>query len=166
MSNPNKYRLSDFFNAHWDKYVKKPTKPILSEQYKAVNAMRACRTEVLGVNYYACSKCGEITKTYHSCKNRFCPNCSWKDTLKWAEKIEAKLLKIKHRHIIFSVPHALNSLIKNNKALIHNILLRTSADTFKDWFLSKYNIKTGAISVLHTFGEKKKWHSHVHSIIP
>ena len=31
--------------------------------------MRACRTEVLGVNYYACSKCGEITKTYHSCKN-------------------------------------------------------------------------------------------------
>jgi len=166
MSSTNKYRLSDFFNAHWDKYVKKPTRAIFYEQYKAVNAMRVCKTVILGVNYYACSKCGEITKTYHSCKNRFCPNCLWKDTLKWAEKIEAKLLKIKHRHIIFSVPHALNSLIKNNKELRHNILLRTSADTFKDWFLSKYNIKTGAISVLHTFGEKKNWHSHVHSIIP
>ncbi len=101
MNNKNKYRLTDFFNAHWDKYIQKPTKFIQPEQYKAVNAMRVCRTEALGVNYYACPDCGEVTKTYHSCKNRFCPNCSWKDTLKWAEKIEAKLIKTKHRHIIF-----------------------------------------------------------------
>lgn len=166
MDNENKYRLTDFFNAHWNKYIQKPTKFIQPEQYKAVNAMRVCRTEALGVNYYACPECGEVAKTYHSCKNRFCPNCSWKDTLKWAEKIEAKLLKIKHRHVIFSVPHALNGLIKNNKQIIHNFLFTASADTFKDWILAKYSIKTGEISVLHTFGEKKNWHSHIHSIIP
>ncbi len=49
-----KYRLSDFFDRWWDIYKQSPKEPIYEEQYKAVNAMRVCRTEALGVDYYAC----------------------------------------------------------------------------------------------------------------
>jgi hypothetical protein len=160
-----KYRLADFFNTYWDIYSKSPKEYIMPEQYKAVNAMRTCRTAALGVDTYACEECGEITEVYHSCKNRFCPTCSWRDTIKWAERINGEMLDLPHRHVVFTLPHSLNCMIKENGKHLLNILLRTSAETFKDWISHKYGLKVGIISVLHTFGEQKGAHYHVHMIV-
>ena len=160
-----KYRLADFFNAHWDKYLKSPSEPILLEQFKAVNAIRVCRTEALGKDIYACPDCGEITEVYHSCKNRFCPTCSWQDTLRWAEKVKKNMLDLPHRHAVFTLPHQLIPLIKKNKKELLNVLMRTSAATLKDWMLHKHGLKCGIVSVLHTFGEKKDNHFHTHMIV-
>lgn len=160
-----KYRLADFFDQNWDAYVKCPKEFITPEQFKAVNAMRVCRTEALGVDYYACPDCGEITKVYHSCKNRFCPTCSWQDTLKWADKIKNQMMDIPHRHVVMTLPHQLNDLIKLNRKKLLSVLMRASADTLKDWMGHKYNLKPGIISVLHTFGETKEYHVHVHMIV-
>jgi len=160
-----KYRLADFFDAHWAEYVKSPTEYIRPEQYKAVNAMRVCRTAALGKDIYVCNECGEITEVYHSCKNRFCPTCSWQDTLRWAEKVKRNMLSLPHRHAVFTLPHQLIPLIKKNKKVLLNVLMRTSADTLKDWMGHKYGIKAGIISVLHTFGEKKDSHMHTHMIV-
>ena len=159
------YRLADFFDRWWDIYKQKPKHYITPEQYKAVNAMRCCRTEALGIDHYACPDCGEVTKVYHSCKNRFCPTCSWQDTVKWADRIKTQMLSLPHRHVVMTLPHQLNQLIKANGKELLNILLRTSADTFKDWMAHKYNLKPGIISVLHTFGETKEYHCHVHMIV-
>jgi len=160
-----KYRLADFFNMWWDDYCKHPTEFIKPEQYKAVNAIRVCRTEVLGVDYYACPDCGEVSEVRHSCKNRFCPTCSWKDTVKWADNLAVKIFDVPHRHCVFTLPHSLNGLIKRNKKETLNILGRISADIFKSWFKSKYNIKIGIVSVIHTYGEKKNAHYHIHMIV-
>lgn len=160
-----KYRLADFFNAHWDKYVKSPARPIRPEQYKAVNAIRVCRTAALGVDVYACPDCGELTEVYHSCKNRFCPTCSWQDTLKWAEKVKQNMLNIPHRHAVFTLPHQLISLTKKNKKAILNALMVSSSDTLKEWFLHKHGVKSGIISVLHTFGEKRYAPAYTHDRI-
>lgn len=160
-----KFRLAEFFNSHWDTYALHPKKFIRPEQYKAVNAIRVCRTEALGVDIYACPECGTISKVYYSCKNRFCPTCSWKDTMMWAEKVKQRMLNVPHRHVVFTLPHSLNGVIKRNQYKLLSILMRVSADTFKDWMLSKYQIKIGIISVLHTFGEQKDFHTHVHMIV-
>jgi len=160
-----KYRLADFFNQWWDIYKQSPKEPIFEEQYKAANAIRVCRTEALGVDYYVCPDCGEITKVYHSCKNRFCPTCSWQDTVRWADRIKNKMLTLSHRHVVITLPHQLNQLIKDNGKELLNILLRTSSDTFKNWMKHKYHLKPGIISVLHTFGETKEYHCHVHMIV-
>lgn len=160
-----KYRLADFFNAHWDTYVLSPKEFIQPEQYKAVNAIRVCRTAALGVNIYQCPGCGDVTEIYNSCKNRFCPTCSWSDTVKWAEKVKGQMLNLPHRHVVFTLPHALNPMIKRNGKHLLNILMRTSADTFKDWISHKYGLKIGIINVLHTYGEQKNSHYHVHMII-
>ena len=160
-----KYRLADFFDMHWEEYMKSPSQFVKPEQLKAVNAMRVCRTAVLGVKTYACPDCGEISNIYHSCKNRFCPTCSWKDTMKWAERIKGRMLKIKHRHIVCTLPHSLHPLIKQNEQLLLGSLMRASAETFKDWFKNKHRLKIGVILVVHTYGEKKEYHPHSHMIV-
>nr|WP_038555838.1 transposase zinc-binding domain-containing protein [Draconibacterium orientale] len=45
-----KYSLASFFERWWNTYVKSPNHYITPEQYKAVAAMRVCRTEALGGN--------------------------------------------------------------------------------------------------------------------
>lgn len=160
-----KYRLSNFFDAHWDCYVKNPAEPIRPEQFKAVNAIRACRTEKLGVDIYACPGCGGITEVYHSCKNRFCPTCSWQDTMKWAERVESDMFEIPHRHTVFTLPHELNPLVKRNGKLLLNMLIKASSATMTEWMEKKHGIKAGIISVLHTFGETKQAHYHTHMIV-
>ena len=159
------YRLADFFNMHWETYVKDPKEYIQPEQYKAVNSLRVCRTAALGVDMYACPDCGDLTEVYHSCKNRFCPTCSWQDTIKWAERVKNQMLDIPHRHIVFTMPHGLNRVIKENGKYLLNTLMVSTADTLKDWIMHKYGVKVGIISVLHTFGEKKDIHYHVHMIV-
>jgi hypothetical protein len=159
------YRLSDFFDMHWGEYMESPAEYVKPEQLKAVNAMRVCRTAVLGVRTYVCPECGEITEVYHSCKNRFCPSCSWKDTVKWAERIKNRMLKVKHRHVVCTLPHSLHPLIKRNEQLLLSSLMRASAATFKDWFENKFRMKIGIVLVLHTFGEKKEYHPHTHMIV-
>lgn len=160
-----KFRLADFFNMWWDEYAKNPEKYIKPEQYKAVAAIRVCRTEALGVDYYACPDCGELSEVRHSCKHRFCPTCSWKDTIIWSEKIKSQMFDIPHRHIVVTLPHNLNKLLRKNKKEMLNYLARNAADTFKDWMKAKYNIKIGIIGVIHTFGEKKNLHPHIHMIV-
>lgn len=160
-----KFHLADFFDQHWDSYVKSPSEYISPEQFKAVAAMRVCRTEALGVDHYACPECGEVSQVYHSCKNRFCPTCSWKDTLQWAEKMESQMMDIPHRHVVFTLPHQLNNLIKDNKQQLLDFLFKTASESVMDWMQHKYGLKPGIISVLHTFGETKEFHTHIHMIL-
>lgn len=159
------FRLKEFFDPWWDDYKKHPKEYIYPEQYKAVSAMRTCRTDKLGIDYYACDKCGDLSAVYHSCKNRFCPTCSWKDTLEWAKRIENEILDIPHRHVVFTLPHSLNNLIKSNKQELLSLLFVTASDTIKDWMYHKYKLIPGIICVLHTFGEKKDFHPHIHMIV-
>jgi hypothetical protein len=159
------YSLARYFDQWWDEYIKNPKVFISPEQYKAVAAIRACRTEALGIDHYVCEECGEISKVYHSCKNRFCPTCSWKDTLDWADKMKDQMLDIPHRHVVFTVPHKLNNLLEDNKQIMLDILFKASADSIKDWMGHKYKLTPGIIGVLHTAGETKELHPHIHMIL-
>jgi len=69
-----KYRLADFFDKWWDIYTQNPTSFIQPEQYKAVNAIRICRTAALGIDILLLPQCGDTTEIYHNCKNRFLPH--------------------------------------------------------------------------------------------
>jgi hypothetical protein len=160
-----KFRLAHFFDQWWDIYCQDPQHFIQPEQYKAVAAIRACRTAALGVDIYSCPLCGDITEVYHNCKNRFCPTCSWSDTIRWAEKIKRNMLNIPHRHVVFTIPHALIPLIKRNEYALLNMQMQVSAETIQEWMNYKHGLRCGIISVLHTFGEQKTFHSHVHMIV-
>ena len=159
------FRLASFFDQWWDAYCMAPKHFIRPEQYKAVSDIRACRTEALGVDVYTCPSCGEETKVYHSCKNRFCPTCNWSDTVKWAEKVKNNMLNLPHRHVIFTVPHQLNCLIKRNQFLLLSMQMKVCSDTVRTWMEDAHQTRPGIISVLHTAGEKKEFHAHVHMML-
>ncbi len=160
-----KFTLAKYFNTHWDAYVLKPNHFIKPEQYKAVNAIRLCRTDALGVDLYACKDCGDTFEIRHNCKNRFCPTCSWKDTLKWGEKMQNQLMNVPHRHVVMTLPHSLNALVMYNQQNLTNALLEISGHLMTEFLLKNLGIKAGVIAVLHTFGEKKNLHLHVHMIV-
>lgn len=160
-----KYRLADFFNSYWDDYVKEPKEPILPEQFKAVNAILACRTAKLGTDLYKCPDCDTERLVYHSCRNRFCPTCGYLDTLKWSKTILSKMADRPHHHIVIMLPSGFRDIARNNRNLVYSILMNSSAEAFKDWFMAKWGIEPGIMIVLHTYGDDKKYHVHVHMIV-
>jgi DNA-directed RNA polymerase subunit RPC12/RpoP len=160
-----KFTLAQFFDEHWENYTQNPKHFIKPEQYKAVNAIRLCRTDALGKDIYACKDCGDTFEIRHNCKNRFCPTCSWKDTLKWGERMQKSLLAVPHRHVVMTLPHSLNPLVMCNQKELTNALLEISANLMTNHLLKSLGLKAGVIAVLHTFGEKKNLHLHVHMIV-
>jgi hypothetical protein len=85
--------------------------------------------------------------------------------MRWAERIKRNMLNVPHRHVVFTIPHALNPLIKRNEYEMLNMQMKSSAETIKDWMEHKYGLRCGIISVLHTAGELKTFHSHIHMIV-
>jgi len=75
------------------------------------------------------------------------------------------MLNMPHRHVVFTIPHKLIPLIKRNEFVLLNMQMQSSALTLKEWMEHKYELRCGIISVLHTFGELKAFHSHVHMIL-
>jgi hypothetical protein len=66
--------------------------------------------------------------------------------------MKEKMLRVPHRHVVMTLPHILLDLVKRNRKEMLNILMRTSAETLKDWMMHKFGLKTGVIAVLHTYG--------------
>jgi len=70
-----------------------------------------------------------------------------------------------HHHVVIMLPGAFRDLAKMNRNLVYGILMKSAADAFKDWFMKKWGIEPGIMIVLHTFGDSKNYHVHVHMII-
>ena len=65
--------LADIFRMHGDIYVQDNI--LTPEQYKVFNAIKNCRTSVLGGHVEQCDRCDAIQCAYNSCRNRHCPKC-------------------------------------------------------------------------------------------
>ncbi len=136
---------------------------------KVLQRIKTCRTAALGYHVYQCSKddCGHIKYQYHSCRDRHCPNCGAVKKQEWIEARMEELLPVKYYHVVFTLPHELNSLVMGHRKLLYKLLFDVSAATLlcfaKD---PKYIGATpGIISVLHTWGQQLSFHPHIHCIM-
>lgn len=117
--------------------------------------LRICRTAELGYHLYKCKdpSCAHTKYQYHSCRDRHCPNCGAIKKQEWIEARTQELLPVKYYHVVFTLPHELNSLVMGNRKVLFKLLFDASAQTLlcfaKD---PKYLGATpGIISVLHTW---------------
>jgi hypothetical protein len=131
--------------------------------------LKKCRTASLGYHIYRCSdeQCGYIKYQYHSCRDRHCPNCGAIKKQEWIEARTQELLPVKYYHVVFTLPHELNSLVMGHRKILFKLLFNASAQTLlcfaKD---NKYLGATpGIISVLHTWGQQLSFHPHIHCIV-
>lgn len=135
---------------------------------KVLDAIVRCRTAALGGHRDKCTRCGHLTASYNSCRNRHCPKCQGNVRAKWLAAPSAELLPVPYFHIVFTLPHELSPLILQNKRLLYDLLFRTSAASLLELARDPKHLGAdiGFLGVLHTWGQNLQVHPHVHYIVP
>ena len=151
-------------DSFWDKYKSH----FAWVHRKVLDAIVRCRTAALGGHRDKCIRCGYLTASYNSCRNRHCPKCQGNARAKWLAARSAELLPVPYFHIVFTLPHELCSLILQNKRLLYDLLFRTSAASLLELARDPKHLGAdiGFLGVLHTWGQNLQIHPHVHYIVP
>lgn len=139
---------------------------LLPMQTKALFDIVQCRTAALGGHEEACDCCGTVRYSYNSCGNRHCPKCQFAKQVKWIDNLMDRTLPIKHYHVVFTVPHCLNTVCLWNNRLYYNILFSAVWRTLHSFGYSHYGVESGAIAVLHSWGQNLCLHPHIHCLVP
>lgn len=162
----NSAELGDIFRMHRQNYCENNT--LSPHLYKVINATCNCRTAVLGGHTEQCDHCEHLCISYNSCRNRHCPKCQSLKTVRWLENRQKELLPVAYFHVVFTLPHELNTLVLYNKKPLYTLLMQSVWETIK--ILGKdpkrLNGLMGIMAILHTWGQNLSVHNHVHCIVP
>jgi hypothetical protein len=137
-------------------------------QLNVLNSLQLCRTAPLGGHKDKCDNntCGHEQYSYNSCGNRHCPKCQLARQMLWAEDRMRDSLRVKHFHIVFTVPDELNPVCMADSAFFYESFFACAKETLTAFGYSHYGVETGAICVLHTWGQNLSLHPHLHCIVP
>jgi hypothetical protein len=137
------------------------------EQERVRQAIAQCRTAALGGHVEVCESCGTEQICYNSCRNRHCPKCQGRARAKWLAAEQALLLPVPYFHVVFTLPHPLNSLIRVNQRALYSLLFQAAAQTLQKFARDPQHLgaELGITAVLHTWGQTLTEHIHVHCIV-
>lgn len=161
-----RYTIKQIFKDGWDRYLlKHPETPeyVKNEIRKMLN----CRdSEKSGYFKFACPNHPEEYKIIpHSCKTRICNACGVLQTNLWINNTTTDFPKTTYWHIVFTVPDYLWYFFRNeSKKPLLDLLFKASAQTVLGWFKSR-GLLPGITSVLHTFGKRLNYNTHIHMIV-
>jgi hypothetical protein len=160
--------VADIIRTAGNSFIDRHRNRLTWPQLKVLRAIRDCRTAALGGHLDRCSRCGRQAISYNSCRNRHCPKCQTNKRDQWLEKQKEDLLPVPYFHIVFTLPHDLSALVLQNRKVLYDLLLRSSADTLLEVAADPVHLgaQIGFLSVLHTWGQNLLHHPHVHCVIP
>ncbi len=160
--------VADIFRAHGAAWRRSQAGHVSLGQLKVMSAIESCRTAALGGHVAACVDCNHTQIAYNSCRNRHCPKCQGQVARDWLAAREAELLPVPYYHVVFTVPAAIANIAYQNKAVIYDLLLKTSAEAMLTIAADPEHLgaRIGFTSVLHTWGSAMIHHPHVHMIVP
>jgi hypothetical protein len=138
---------------------------LLPPQGKVLRAILACRTPALGAHCFRCEGCGRDHVQLHSCRNRHCPSCQGSLAAAWLEKQQESLLPIPYFHLVFTLPHLLNPLVRQNRKVLYKLLFDSAAETLLEVGQRRFGGQIGLTAVLHTWSQNLGDHYHVHCIV-
>jgi len=156
-------QVADILRNHIADYQK--AYPLWTEHKKIVSDLLNCRTAKLGGQIERCDHCGTLRIVFHSCRNRHCPKCQHMPREQWLEKRKEEILPISYFHVVFTLPHELNTIILNNKKLMFNILFAAASKTLLSFGENELNGTPGFLAILHTWDQRLNAHFHLHCII-
>jgi hypothetical protein len=135
------------------------------EHKKIVSDLLNCRTAQLGGHIQRCDSCGAIRITYHSCRNRHCPKCQHMPRERWLQKRKEEILPLNYFHVVFTLPHELNTIILNNKKVMLNCLFTAASKTLLTFGENELNGTPGFLATLHTWDQQLNAHFHLHCLV-
>ena len=141
--------------------------PVPSRHRRVVNALVNCRTAALGGFKADCGQCGAVTIQYASCRDGHCPKCQSLSQTRWVERQCADLLDIGYWHVVFTLPHQLNALVRRHPRTIYRLLFNAASRTLLEFGRNSRWLggELGITMVLHTWGQNLGQHVHVHCIV-
>jgi hypothetical protein len=163
MGNRN-YEVADVIRQFGKQYIEKHQPS--PEKMKVLFDILQCRTAALGGHEELCDNCQEVRYSYNSCGNRHCPKCLSTKQAIWIEKLLEQTLPVKHYHIVFTVPHELNAICLYDRSLYYKVLFSAVWRTLHSFGYTHYGAETGAICVLHSWGQNLTLHPHLHCLVP
>jgi hypothetical protein len=160
--------VADIFRRHGAAYRTAQADRLSNSQRRAMAAIEACRTAVLGGHVEQCEDCGETRVAYNSCRNRHCPKCQGLARAHWLVKRQAELLPVPYFHLVFTMPAPIAAIALQNKAVVYDILFKAAAETVRTIAADPKHLgaEIGMIGVLHTWGQNLHHHPHLHGIVP
>jgi hypothetical protein len=136
-----------------------------AEHKKIVSDLLNCRTAHLGGHIDRCDNCGSVRIIYHSCRNRHCPKCQHMPRERWLEKRKDEILPLNYFHVVFTLPHELNTIILNSKRVMLNFLFAAASKTLLTFGKNELNGTPGFLAILHSWDQKLKAHFHLHCLV-
>jgi hypothetical protein len=160
----SKYELADVVRKFGQQLIEKSN--LSPQQIKALHTILLCRTASLGGHEERCDCCSKVRYSYNSCNDRHCPKCQSAKQAIWVEELMQVTLAVKHYHIVFTVPHCLNDVCLWNAGMYYKLLFDALWRTLHSFGYTHYGVETGAVAVLHSWGQNLSLHPHVHCIVP
>jgi hypothetical protein len=164
----SKLEIADIFREHGPAWRQANAGHVSLSQLKVMASIEACRTEALGGDVAACTKCDHQHIAYNSCKNRHCPKCQGPAARDWMAARADDLLPVEYFHVVFTLPTEIARIAYWNKRAVYGLLFKASAETVTTIAADpkRLGAKVGMTSVLHTWGSALTQHPHVHMIVP
>jgi len=147
--------VADILRAQGDDFIDRH-RNIRFQQLKVMRAILSCRTAALGGHRDKCLRCDkQWSISFNSCRNRHCPKCQAQARQRWIAARERELLATRYFHVVFTLPHELNSLILQNEVKLYNLLFRAVAETLLEVAANPKHLgaRIGFFSILHTWGQ-------------
>lgn len=159
-----RFELADVVNSFQSGLLAKTALTPL--QLRVLGKIAHCRTATLGGHEEVCDNCGTLRYSYNSCGDRHCPKCQAAKQAFWIEDLMQNTLPVKHFHIVFTVPHELNAVCLHNQRMYYDLLFAAVWQTLRSFGYTHYGVESGAVCVLHTWGQNLSLHPHIHCIVP
>jgi len=135
-------------------------------QRRVMGAIVACRTAALGAHSIEkCDTCGALQIAYNSCRNRHCPKCQGLRKQKWLEARIADLLPVPYFHVVFTLPHQINQVLRLGDRLVFDALFGAASKTLLEFGREELHGTLGFSAILHTWGQTLVKHVHLHCIV-
>jgi len=159
------FEVADVVRAYGASFLR--THPTSGEQRRVLRAIGRCRTAALGGHVEGCDGCGYTRIAYNSCRNRHCPKCQGQQRAKWMTAEQATLLPVEYFHVVFTLPHVLNTLIRINPRRLYALLFHAAAATLLTFARDPQHLggEPAITMVLHTWGQNLTAHTHVHCVV-
>lgn len=106
---------------------------------------------------------------YNSCRDRHCPTCQGAAREKWIRKRMKELIPVPYFHLVFTLPHAINPLIRHNREKLIGLFFHEVNATLQEFSHDpqwKLEGQLGFIAILHTWNQKMLEHIHLHCAVP
>jgi hypothetical protein len=146
---------------------------LTSWHFRALQAIRRCRTPAMGGHIDKCDCCQKLHISYNSCRNRHCPTCQGHKREQWIRARENELLNVPYFHLVFTLPSEFNTFALSHGKIIYSSLFKAAWQTLQQFGANPKHLggksdsyRMGMIAVLHTWGQNLSLHPHLHCIVP